>query len=88
LIGLTEKRGDDKMMDGEIREFLAEMEDRTRYDIHEVSNQLKDTQTEVNILKQQVSALEKIILIVDQNNAAALSGIRIDVGLIKGELEK
>ncbi|SHK59483.1 hypothetical protein [Alicyclobacillus tolerans] len=75
-------------MDDEIKEFLAEVEDHIRYDIHEVSNQLKDMQIEVNILKQQVSNLEKIIRIVDEHVAGGLSGIRIDVALMKDELEK
>lgn len=64
------------------------MEDGIRYDVHEVANPLKDIQTEVNNLKQQVSNLEKIIGIIDQNNVAALSAVRIDVALIKGKLEK
>ena len=75
-------------MDDELKELLSEMEDRIRYDIHQVSNQLKDIQTEVSTLKQQVDTLEKIIRIVDQNNAAALSGIRMDVALIKDTLGK
>ncbi|WP_067625226.1 MULTISPECIES: hypothetical protein [Alicyclobacillus] len=72
----------------DIKELLSDMEDRIRYDIHEVANQLKDIQTEVNTLKQQVSTLEKIIRIVDQNNAVTLSGIRMDVALIKDTLGK
>ena len=64
------------------------MEDGIGYDVHEVANPLKDIQTEVNNLKQQVSNLEKIIGIIDQNNVAALSAVRIDVALIKGKLEK
>ncbi|WP_311794910.1 hypothetical protein [Alicyclobacillus acidiphilus] len=56
----------------ELKELLSDMEDRVRYDIHQVCNQLKDIQAEVNTLKQQASVIEKIIRIVDQNNAAAL----------------
>jgi hypothetical protein len=72
----------------ELKELLSEMEDRIRYDVHEASNQLKNIQTEVEDLKRKVSTLEGILRIVDQNNAAALSGIRIDIALIKGDLEK
>ncbi|QSO48487.1 hypothetical protein [Alicyclobacillus mengziensis] len=75
-------------MDDELKELLSDMEDRIRYDVHQVSNQLKDIQTEVSILKQQVDTLERIIRIVDQNNAANLSGIRMDVALIKDVLGK
>ncbi|WDL98853.1 hypothetical protein [Alicyclobacillus sp. ALC3] len=75
-------------MDDEFKELLSEMEDRIRYDIHQVSNQLKDIQTEVSTLKQQVDTLEKIIRIVDQNSAANLSGIQLDIKLIKDALEK
>ncbi|GMA64195.1 hypothetical protein NZD89_02420 [Alicyclobacillus fastidiosus] len=76
------------MPNDELKEFLTEMEDRIRYDIHEVANQLKDIQSQVNTLSQQVNNLEKIIRIVDQNNAGTLSGIRIDTRLIKDALEK
>ncbi|WP_067929610.1 hypothetical protein [Alicyclobacillus shizuokensis] len=76
------------MENEELKELLSEMEDRIRYDVHEASNQLKNIQTEVEDLKRKVSTLEGILRIVDQNNAAALSGIRIDVALIKGELER
>ncbi|WP_067625035.1 hypothetical protein [Alicyclobacillus acidiphilus] len=76
------------MGNDELKELLTEMEDRIRYDIHNASNQLKDIQIEVGDLKRKVSTLEGILRIVDQNNAAALSGIRIDVALIKGELER
>lgn len=72
----------------EIKELLSDLEDRIRYDIHEVANQLKDIHSEVSTLKQQVTNLEKVIRIVDQNNAANLSGIRVDVALIKDALEK
>ncbi|GLG01200.1 hypothetical protein Alches_12390 [Alicyclobacillus hesperidum subsp. aegles] len=51
------------MVNDEVKELLSHMEDGIRYDIHEVSNQLKDMQTEVNILKRQVSNFEKIIRI-------------------------
>lgn len=76
------------MGNDELKELLTEMEDRIRYDIHNASNQLKEIQIEVDDLKRKVSTLEGILRIVDQNNAAALSGIRIDVALIKGELER
>ncbi|SHJ73187.1 hypothetical protein [Alicyclobacillus tolerans] len=76
------------MENDELKELLTDMEDRIRYDIHNVSNQLKEMQTEVDDLKRKVSTLEGILRIVDQNNAAALSGIRIDIALIKGELGK
>lgn len=76
------------MENDKLKELLTDMEDRIRYDIHEASNQLKGIQTEVNTLKQQVSILEKILRIVDQNYATGLSGVKIDVALIKGELLK
>lgn len=68
-------------MENRLSERIDDIEQNVRQDIADVKSQ-------VNTLEHRVIMLDKTIRIVDQNVSVALSNLRIDVELVKGELNK
>lgn len=75
-------------MDDELKKYLIEMELRLTKQIGEVSYQIKVLNTEVGLLKHRVTTVERIIRIVDSTISATLSGMRIDMELVKDEIKE